>query len=269
MMTTLLIIIFITFIGVGLPDSVLGTAWPAIYREFNLPVSLAGYISATVSACTIISSLISSRVINKFGTGVVSAVSTLMTAAALLGYAFSRSVVFFFLLAIPLGLGAGSIDTALNNFVALHYSASKMNFLHCFYGIGVAASPFFMSLALGADDNWRKGYVIIGLIQLGIALIAVLALPLWKKAEKKDGSDNDAPRKTLTLSQLFKMPAVRMSCLAFFGYCALELCAGSWSSTYFVNIKGLTSDKAAQIAMLFYIGLATGRFLSGIVARKV
>lgn len=269
MMTALLIIIFITFIGVGLPDSVLGTAWPAIYREFNLPVSLAGYISATVSACTIISSLISSRVIDKFGTGVVSAVSTLMTAAALLGYAFSNNAVFFFLLAIPLGLGAGSIDTALNNFVALHYSASKMNFLHCFYGIGVAASPYVMSLALGADDNWRKGYVIIGVIQFAIALIAVLSLPLWKKAEKKDESDNPTPPKPLTLFQLLKMPAVRMSCFAFFSYCALELCAGSWSSTYFVNIKGLTSDKAAQIAMLFYVGLASGRFLSGIVARKV
>lgn len=269
MMTTLLIIIFITFIGVGLPDSVLGTAWPAIYREFNLPVSLAGYISATVSACTIISSLISSKVINKFGTGVVSAVSTLMTAAALLGFAFTDHAVFFFLLAIPLGLGAGSIDTALNNFVALHYSASKMNFLHCFYGIGVAASPYVMSLALGADDNWRKGYIIIGFIQFVIALIAVLSLPLWKKAKKKDESDNPTPPKTLTLSQLFKMPAVRMSCFAFFSYCALELCAGSWSSTYFVNIKGLSSDKAAQIAMLFYIGLASGRFLSGIVAQKI
>lgn len=269
MMTTLLIIIFITFIGVGLPDSVLGTAWPAIYREFDLPVSLAGYISSTVSACTIISSLISSKVINKFGTGVVSAVSTLMTAAALLGFAFMKNVGFFFLLAIPLGLGAGSIDTALNNFVALHYSASKMNFLHCFYGLGVAASPYVMSLALGADDNWRKGYIIIGLIQFGIALIAVLSLPLWKKAEKKDKDENPTPPKTLTLSQLFKMPAVRLSCLAFFGSCALELCAGSWSSTYFVNIKGLSSDKAAQITMLFYVGLASGRFLSGMTAQKI
>lgn len=268
-MTTLLIIIFITFIGVGLPDSVLGTAWPAIYREFDLPVSLAGYISSTVSACTIISSLISSKVINKFGTGVVSAVSTLMTAAALLGFAFMKNVGFFFLLAIPLGLGAGSIDTALNNFVALHYSASKMNFLHCFYGLGVAASPYVMSLALGADDNWRKGYIIIGLIQFGIALIAVLSLPLWKKAEKKDKDENPTPPKTLTLSQLFKMPAVRLSCLAFFGSCALELCAGSWSSTYFVNIKGLSSDKAAQITMLFYVGLASGRFLSGMTAQKI
>lgn len=269
MMTALLIIIFITFIGVGLPDSVLGTAWPAIYREFDLPVSLAGYISATVSACTIISSLISSKVINKFGTGVVSAVSTLMTAAALLGYAFSNNAVFFFLLAIPLGLGAGSIDTALNNFVALHYSASKMNFLHCFYGIGVAASPYLMSLALGADNNWRKGYIILGLIQLGIALIAVLSLPLWKKSGQKNETNMEAAPKTLTLPQLLKMPAVRMSCFAFFGYCALELCAGSWSSTYFVNIRELSAEKAAQIAMLFYIGLASGRFLSGIVACRI
>ena len=269
MMTTLLIIIFITFIGVGLPDSVLGTAWPAIYREFDLPVSLAGYISATVSACTIISSLISSKVINKFGTGVVSAVSTLMTAAALRGFAFMKNVVFFFLLAVPLGLGAGSIDTALNNFVALHYSASKMNFLHCFYGLGVAASPYVMSLALGADDNWRRGYIIIGFIQFCIALIAVFSLPLWKKAENKDKDENPTPPKTLTLSQLFKMPAVRLSCLAFFGSCALELCAGSWSSTYFVNIKGLSSDKAAQITMLFYVGLASGRFLSGVAAQKI
>ncbi|MBS7275199.1 MAG: MFS transporter [Eubacteriales bacterium] len=268
MMTTLLIIIFITFIGVGLPASVLGTAWPAIYREFNLPVSIAGYITATVSACTIISSLISSKVINRFGTGVVSAVSTLMTATALLGFALANNAVPFFLLAIPLGLGAGSIDTALNNFVALHYSASKMNFLHCFYGLGVAASPYIMSLALGAEGNWRKGYIIIGLIQFCIALIAALSLPLWKRAEKKDRDENTSLPKTLTLSQLFKMPAVRLSCLAFFGSCALELCAGSWSSTYFVNIKGLPSDKAAQIAMLFYIGLASGRFLSGIVAHK-
>lgn len=268
MMTTLLIIIFITFIGVGLPDSVLGTAWPAIYREFDLPVSLAGYITATVSACTIISSLISSKVINRFGTGVVSAVSTLMTATALLGFALANNAVPFFLLAIPLGLGAGSIDTALNNFVALHYSASKMNFLHCFYGLGVAASPYIMSLALGAEGNWRKGYIIIGLIQFCIALIAALSLPLWKRAEKKDRDENTSLPKTLTLSQLFKMPAVRLSCLAFFGSCALELCAGSWSSTYFVNIKGLASDKAAQIAMLFYVGLASGRFLSGVVAHK-
>ena len=269
MMTTLLIIIFISFIGVGLPDSIFGTAWPVIYQDFNLPVSLAGYISSTVSACTIVSSLISSKVINKFGTGVVSAFSTLLTATALLGFAFSNHVFFFFFLSIPLGLGAGSIDTALNNFVALHYSASKMNFLHCFYGLGVAASPYVMSLALNSNSNWRKGYLIVASIQFIIALTAILSLPLWKKIENIDKEKNITSPKTLTLKQLLKMPSVRMSCFAFFTSCALELCAGSWSSTFFVDSKAIPPDKAAQITMLFYIGLACGRLLSGIFAAKL
>lgn len=268
MMTVLLIIIFISFIGVGLPDSILGTAWPSIYREFDLPVSLAGYITATVSACTIISSLLSSKVINRFGTGVVTAVSTILTVVALLGFAFSRNAIFFFVMAIPLGLGAGSIDTALNNFVALHYSATKMNFLHCFYGLGIAASPYIMSYALGNDNNWRKGYILVAVIQSVIALIAILSLPLWKKVEYQEKKADNVV-KVLKLSDLIEMPAVRLSCYAFFSSCALELTAGSWSSTYFVNTKGVIPDKAAQITMLFYVGLAFGRFLSGVLAKKL
>ena len=268
MMTVLLIIIFISFIGVGLPDSILGTAWPSIYREFDLPVSLAGYITATVSACTIISSLLSSKVINRFGTGVVTAVSTILTVVALFGFAFSRNAIFFFVMAIPLGLGAGSIDTALNNFVALHYSATKMNFLHCFYGLGIAASPYIMSYALGNDNNWRKGYILVAVIQSVIALIAILSLPLWKKVEYQEKKADNVV-KVLKLSDLIEMPAVRLSCYAFFSSCALELTAGSWSSTYFVNTKGVIPDKAAQITMLFYVGLAFGRFLSGVLAKKL
>lgn len=268
MMTVLLIIIFISFIGVGLPDSILGTAWPSIYREFDLPVSLAGYLTATVSACTIISSLLSSKVINRFGTGVVTAVSTILTVVALFGFAFSGNAIFFFVMAIPLGLGAGSIDTALNNFVALHYSATKMNFLHCFYGLGIAASPYIMSYALGNDNNWRKGYILVAVIQSVIALIAILSLPLWKKVERQEKKADNVV-KVLKLSDLIKMPAVRLSCYAFFSSCALELTAGSWSSTYFVNTKGVIPDKAAQITMLFYVGLAFGRFLSGVLAKKL
>ena len=268
MLTVLLIIIFISFIGVGLPDSILGTAWPSIYREFDLPVSLAGYITATVSACTIISSLLSSKVINRFGTGVVTAVSTILTVVALFGFAFSRNAIFFFVMAIPLGLGAGSIDTALNNFVALHYSATKMNFLHCFYGLGIAASPYIMSYALGNDNNWRKGYILVAVIQSVIALIAILSLPLWKKVEYQEKKADNVV-KVLKLSDLIEMPAVRLSCYAFFSSCALELTAGSWSSTYFVNTKGVIPDKAAQITMLFYVGLAFGRFLSGVLAKKL
>lgn len=268
MMTVLLIIIFISFIGVGLPDSILGTAWPSIYREFDLPVSLAGYITATVSACTIVSSLLSSKVINRFGTGMVTAVSTILTVVALFGFAFSGNAIFFFVMAIPLGLGAGSIDTALNNFVALHYSATKMNFLHCFYGLGIAASPYIMSYALGNENNWRKGYILVAVIQSVIALIAILSLPLWKKVECQEKKADNVV-KVLKLSKLIKMPAVRLSCYAFFSSCALELTAGSWSSTYFVNTKGVIPDKAAQIIMLFYVGLAFGRFLSGVLAKKL
>lgn len=267
-MTSLLIVIFICFIGVGLPDSVLGSAWPVIYKELNLPISLAGYISATVSACTIVSSLISAKVIKRFGTGGVTAISTVMTALALFGFACTKNPVFFFVMAIPLGLGAGSIDTALNNFVALHYSASKMNFLHCFYGLGIAVSPYLMSAALSADNNWRKGYVLVAIIQSVISVAAVAALPLWKKAEKKDAESDSSEIKILSLSQMFRMPMALMSSFAFFASCALELTAGSWSSSFFVNTKGVSADLAAKITMLFYVGLASGRFLSGILTGK-
>ncbi len=268
MLATLLIIIFISFIGVGLPDSVLGTAWPAMYREFELPISLAGYITSTVSAGTIVSSLMSSKLINKFGTGLVTALSTLLTAIALLGFAFTQNPIFFFILAVPLGIGAGAIDTALNAFVALHYSASKMSFLHCFYGLGVAVSPLIMSLALGDEGNWRRGYLIVAIIQFTIALIGFLALPLWHKIQKKDAEEQTAQKRVLSLKELIKTPGVMLSCFAFFYSCALELTAGSWSSSFFVNTKGISTSKAASITMFFYIGLAGGRFLSGLLANK-
>lgn len=268
-MISLLIVIFICFIGVGLPDSVLGSAWPVIYKELNLPISLAGYISATVSACTIVSSLISAKVIKRFGAGGVTAISTVMTAVALFGFAVTKNPVCFFVMAIPLGLGAGSIDTALNNFVALHYSASKMNFLHCFYGLGIAVSPYLMSAALSVDNNWRKGYVLVAIIQSVISVVAIIALPLWKKAEKKDAENNSSESKILSLSQMFRMPMALMSSCAFFASCALELTAGAWSSSFFVNTKGVSADRAAQITMLFYVGLASGRFISGILTKKL
>ncbi len=268
MLATLLLIIFINYISLGLPDSVLGVAWPSIYQELNLPLSLAGYIAAVVSIGTIISSLCSARLINRFGTGVVAAVSTLLTALAMFGFVFVHHPAFFFLLALPLGLGAGCIDTALNNFVALHYDASKMSFLHCFYGLGVAASPFIMSLALGNSGDWRKGYFVVSIIQFSIAALAFISLPLWKRISKKEGFMEEPP-KTLTLKQLIKTPKVVYGALAFFTSCAIELTAGAWSSSYFVNTKGLAEDKAALVTMLFYVGLASGRFLSGVFANKL
>lgn len=266
---SLLVVIFICFIGVGLPDSVLGSAWPVIYQELNLPISLAGYISSTVSACTIVSSLMSARVIKRFGVGGVTAVSTVMTAAALYGFAFTHHPVWFFVLAVPLGLGAGSIDTALNNFVALHYSASRMNFMHCFYGMGVAVSPYLMSAALSVNNNWRRGYIFVAVIQTVISMVAFLALPLWKKAAKKDVEDNSSESRILSLSQMLHMPMALMSSFAFLTACAVELTAGGWSSSFFVNAKGVSAEHAARITMLFYIGLTMGRFLSGILVRRL
>ncbi len=269
MLALLSVVIFISFIGVGLPDSVFGTAWPLIYREFGLQISLGGYITATVSVGTVISSLLSTRLIKKFGTGLVSAVSTLLTALALFGFSFTGHPVFFFLLAIPLGLGAGSIDTALNSFVALHYNASAISYLHCFYGVGVAASPFLMSLALGEDGNWRKGYLTVALIQAAIALLAFMALPLWKRVQKKDEEEGRAETKSLSIAELVKTTGVMYSSLAFFTICALELTAGAWCSSYFVNTKGLGADTAAIITMIFYVGLTFGRLLSGLFAGRL
>ncbi len=173
----LLVIIAISYIGVGLPDSVLGTAWPAIYADLDLPVSLAGFISMTISGCTTVSCLFSARLIKKFGTGIVTAVSTLLTALALLGISFSDNIIFFFILSLPLGVGAGTVDAALNSFVALYCSASQMSYLHCFYGLGVTVSPYIVSLALGSDNNWRKAYLIVGALQTLIALFIFAVLP--------------------------------------------------------------------------------------------
>ncbi len=269
MMATLLTVILISFIGVGLPDSVLGTAWPLIYRDFGLPLSVAGYLTAVISVGTIISSLLSSRLIKLFGTGLLTAISTLLTAIALLGFAFTENAWFFFLLSIPLGIGAGAIDTALNAFVVLHYDASKTSFLHCFYGLGVATSPFVLSLAFGENGDWRKGYFIVAILQFFIVLVTFVALPLWKKVEKRDKQEGKTEQKTLPMKDLWKKTSVRWVCFAFFTSCALELTAGSWSSTFFVNAKGLSSDKAALVTMLFYIGLTSGRFLSGVTANKL
>jgi len=268
-MVTLLIVIYISFIGVGLPDSMLGVAWPAIYTEFDLPISLAGFISMTISACTVISSLVSARLNDRFGTGKVTAISTILTVIALFGFALSPNIVWIFAMAIPLGLGAGAIDSGLNSFVALHYSTAQMNFLHCFYGMGVALSPYLMSVALGSEGNWRKGYIIVATIQAVIAAVTVLALPVWKKYDKRTDMPEDERPKLLSIPQMLKMPAVCFTCLVFFGGCAVELTFGGWASTYFVNAKGILADKAAQVTMLFYIGLAMGRFLSGVLAKKL
>ena len=269
MATLLLIVIYIAFIGLGVPDSLFGTAWPAIYTDLNLPVSWASIVTIIVSCGTITSSLLSSRLISRFGTGKITAVSTLMTALALLSFSCSDSMLWLCLCAIPLGLGAGSIDTALNNYVALHYKASHMNFLHCFYGIGVSLSPYLMSLAL-SKGTWEGGYRAVFWFQLAIAALTVLALPLWKKVRHaQNGEEEEETPRVLSFPALMKMPKVRMACLVFIGYCALEYTCGTWGSTFLVNAKGAAADTAARMVTFYYVGLALGRFLSGVLAGRL
>ena len=232
MATLLLIVIYIAFIGLGIPDSLFGTAWPAIYTEMDLPVSWASFVTVIVSGGTIVSSLLSARVINRFGTAAVTAVSTAMTALALFGFSVSGSMLWLCLFAVPLGLGAGSVDTALNNYVALHYKAVHMNFLHCFYGIGVSLSPYLMSLAL-SGHSWRSGYRTVFWIQLGITAVTVLSLPLWKKAAAARAADApESPARTVGFGTLLKNRQVRLACLVFIGSCGLEYTCGTWGSTF-------------------------------------
>lgn len=269
MATLLLIVIYIAFIGLGVPDSLFGTAWPAIYTDLDLPVSWASIVTIIVSCGTIISSLLSSWLISRFGTGKITAVSTLMTALALLGFSCSDSILWLCLCAVPLGLGAGSIDTALNNYVALHYEASHMNFLHCFYGVGVSLSPYLMSLAL-SQGTWENGYRTVFWFQLAIAALTILTLPLWKKVRhSKNGEEEEEAPRVVSFPTLMKMPRVRMACLVFIGYCALEYTCGTWGSTFLVNAKGAPADTAARMVTFYYIGLALGRFLSGVLAGRL
>lgn len=269
MATLLLVVIYIAYIGLGVPDSLFGTAWPAIYAELGLPLSSANAVTLLISGGTVISSLLSARLINRFGTGIVTAVSTTLTAVALLGFSFSGSLWALCLCAVPLGLGAGAIDAAQNNYVALHYNARHMSFLHCFYGVGVAFSPYLMSLGI-KSGNWRSGYFWAFLIQATISIITIVAIPLWKKAHPDVQSDEPEKNpKTLSLLQMAKMPAIRATWLAFITSCAIESTCTQWGSTFFVSAKGVTADVAAKIVILYFAGLALGRFVSGLLAKKL
>lgn len=266
----LLFVIYIAFIGLGLPDSLLGAAWPAIHTNFVVPVSYANFISILSSLCTITASLNSARVIKRFGVGRVIAASTALTVLGLLGYSLSQHFWWLIVLTVPLGLGAGAIDTGLNNYVALHYNANHMSFLHCFYGVGVTLSPYLMSLALSSQGGWRGGYRLAFTVQIVIMLITVAALPLWKRVEQPaQQSSQEVPMRTLSLRELARIPAVRAVWLVFITSCGMEFTVGGWCSTYLVQAKGVPVDAAARMAMLFYLGMAIGRFLSGILSGKL
>lgn len=268
MATLLLVVIYTAYIGLGVPDSLFGAAWPAIYPEFGIPVSLASIVSVSCTTGTITSSFLSARLIRRFGTARVTAVSTTMTALALLGFALSGNLLCLILSAIPLGLGAGAIDAAQNNYVALHYGANHMNFLHCFYGVGVMAGPYLMSLGIESGD-WRNGYFMAFAIQAVIAVIMILALPLWNRAHPEKKEEEGEAAVDISVGALAKMPAVRATWLVFILSCGIESITINWGSTFLVQSRGLTPEAAARVTILYYLGFTLARFLSGVVAKWI
>ena len=265
----LLVVIFIAYIGLGIPDSLLGSAWPAIYTDIGADVSDVSMVSLIISLGTIVSSFSSERIVKRFKTAPVAVFSTALTVIALLGFSFSKNMVWLCLCAIPQGLGAGSIDVALNNYVAKHYNASHMNFLHCFYGVGVALSPYLMSLFLKDNMNWRLGYRAMFYIQLAILIILALSLPLWKKVTTDKNGETVQKSKTVKFSVLLKNSAVRAQWFVFIGSCAIESVCLVWGSTYLVNAKGASPEYGAKLVTFYFAGLALGRFVSGLIVKKL
>ncbi len=267
MATLLLVVIYIAFIGLGIPDSLMGSAWPAIHTEMNIPVESVSVLTFIISGCTVLSSMFSAGILNRLGTAKVTALSTAMTATALFGFSVVPSFLFMIPLAIVLGLGAGAIDSGLNNYVALHCKASHMNFLHCFYGVGVSLSPYLMSQAL-TDAGWRNGYRYAFYAQAFITVLLVLSLPLWKKTVPAE-QEKENKEKSLTLFQMVKMSEVRLVWLIMLATNAIEYACGVWGSTYLVTEKGFRAEHGALALTIYYIGMSAGRFISGLLSSKL
>ena len=264
----LLAVIYLSFISLGLPDSLLGSAWPAMYGEFGVPVSYAGIISMIIAAGTILSSLQSDRLTRKLGTGKVTAISVAMTAVALFGFSFSNSFWILCFWAIPYGLGAGSVDASLNNYVALNYASRHMSWLHCMWGVGASLGPYIMGYAMTGGQGWNPGYGYIAVLQIVLTIILIFSLPLWKnRAEEKNADYVNA--KTLTLKEIIKISGAKEIMITFFCYCALEQTTGLWASSYLTLHKGISADKAASFASMFFIGITIGRAFSGFITMKL
>ena len=270
MFQLLLAIIYLAFISLGLPDSLLGSAWPAMYKELSVPVSYAGGISMIIAIGTIISSLQSDRLTRRFGTGKVTAFSVLMTAAALFGFSISHSYIALCLWAIPYGLGAGSVDASLNNYVALHYESRHMSWLHCMWGVGASLGPYVMGYALSGGQGWNMGYRYIALLQIALTVILLFSLPLWKQKQDVKAGDHsgDESNNPLSLPEIIHIPGAKEVMVTFFCYCALEQTTGLWASSYLVLRRGLSADTAAGFASLFFVGITAGRALSGFLTLK-
>ena len=262
----LLSVIYLAFIGLGLPDSLLGSAWPTIRVEFEVPLSYMGMVSMIISGGTIFSGLMSERITKKFGTRTVTTVSTLLTAVALLGFSTTTDFYQMCLWAIPYGLGAGAIDAALNNYVALHYSSRHMSWLHCCWGVGTIISPYIMSYAL-TRTVWTNGYRMVSYLQFSIVVVLLLTFPLWKI--NKGNKEIEEKTEVLGLKGALKIKGVPYLLTGFFAYCAAEATTMLWASSYLEGTRGVSKDKAAALGALFFIGITIGRFLAGFITDKL
>lgn len=262
----LLTIIYLAFISLGLPDAVLGAAWPTISQDINSSLEYAGAVSIIISAGTVISSLFATRIIHHIGTGPVVAISVLMTACALLGFSSANYILVMALLAIPLGLGAGAVDAALNNFVALHYKSKHMNYLHSFWGVGASVGPFIMAAYLMSVEGWRSGYETIAYIQFGLVVIFFLTLPLWKFPIRVQHTENQEPSTLVTNREALHIKGVKCQLFVFWCYCALEAGTGLWAASYLTMEAGVAAEDAAFWTAMYFFGITVGRFFCGTIA---
>lgn len=265
MVSLLLAVIYVTFISLGLPDSLLGAAWPTMQPALGVPVSYAGYLSMIIACGTVISSLLTDKLLRRMGTGALVVGSVMLTAAALLGFSLAPSYVFLCLLAVPYGLGAGAIDAALNHYVALHFAARHMSWLHCFWGIGAAVSPYIMGYFITRNADWQGGYRTIAVMQMVLTVILFCSLPLWKQAAGAE----PAAQRALPMRRILRKRGAVQAMLTFFCYCTLESTTGLWAASYLHLERGIEAELTARFASFFYIGITVGRFLSGFVTERL
>ena len=267
-MAILLIIIYVAFISLGLPDAMLGAAWPKIYLDLNIDIAVVGLYSVLVSIGTVVSSFASGILITRFGTGKVTSFSVILTAIGMLGISLSTSFWMICFFALPLGLGAGAVDAGLNGFVALHYKASHMNWLHSFWGLGATLGPIVISILFANQLGWRLGFIIISVIQFVLALILFISHRLWEAVEKSTNKEPAKDKKSYTIIALLKIPGVAPAVFSFLFYCAVEMTMGLWAATYLVKVEGLIENTAAAWAGMFFLALTVGRILAGFLASK-
>lgn len=265
-MVHLLVIIYLSFISLGLPDGLLGSAWPTMYPELGVSVDYAGLLAMIIALGTIVSSLLSDRLTWRLGAGKVTAISVAMTAGALFGFSLCREYWMLCLFAVPYGLGAGSVDASLNNYVALHYSSRHMSWLHCMWGIGASVGPYVMGQVLSGGGHWSSGYRAIGILQVCLTAVLFFSLPLWKG--RQDGSSGSSGSAPLSLGQILKLPGAKEVLVAFFCYCALEQTAALWASSYLALYKGVPAETAAFFGSMFFLGITAGRALNGFLTLK-